>query len=78
MELTTGSLNTPNIFIQTSSEFGDRQDFEYSKIVVFGCSRKGDLGFCSPQRGEMLEPVLGCARDIGLKFFPAFHYGRGE
>ena len=24
----------PNIFIQTSSEFGDGQDFEHSKIVA--------------------------------------------
>lgn len=51
----------PNIV--TSSEFGDRQDFEHSKIVVFRRSGKGDFGLGSRQRGEMFEPVLGCARD---------------
>ncbi len=63
---TISHLNTPNIFIQTSSEFGDGQDFEHSKSIVFGCSGECDFGLDSRQRGEMFEPVFGCARDIVL------------
>ena len=47
-----------------SSEFGDGQDFEHSKVIVFGCSDECDFGLDSRQRGEMLEPVFGCAREV--------------
>jgi hypothetical protein len=44
----------PNTFIQTSSEFGHGQNFEHSKIIVFGCSDECDFGLDSHGWGEMV------------------------
>src|SRR5258708_2683261 len=60
MESTTSPLTTPNIFVQTSSEFRDRQDFEHSKSIVFACWGECALGLDSRQRGKIFEPVLWC------------------
>jgi hypothetical protein len=49
-----------------SSEFGDGQDFEHAKIIVFRCSGERNFSLDSRQRGEMFEPFLRCARDIVL------------
>ena len=58
------TLNTPSS--SCSSGFGDGQDFEHSKSIVFQCSREYDFGLDSRQLGETFEPVLRCARDIVL------------
>jgi len=63
---TISHLNTPDIFIQTYSEFGDGQDFEHSKSIVFARSGECHFGLDSRQRGEMFKPVLGRARDVFL------------
>ena len=62
----TVSTVLPRKHLQVSSEFGDGQDFEHSKSIVVGCSGECDFGLDSRQRGEMFQPVLGCARDIVL------------
>jgi hypothetical protein len=57
---------TAAVVYQTFSECGEGQDFEHSKSIIFGCSGECDFGLDSRQRGEMFEPVLGCARHIVL------------
>jgi len=41
------------------SEFGDGQDFEHSKIIVFDHTGECDFGLDARLRGEMCEPSLG-------------------
>jgi hypothetical protein len=73
-----GQPNTPKNLIPMSSEFGNGQDFEHSKIIVFGCSGECDFGLDSRHLGKMFECAFGRARDIVLEFLPAFHSGEIE